>query len=241
MGIIKTKGIVLMENNTGDYDKMVTLLTPDLGKIGAIAKGSRRPKSALMSGTQFLAFSDFIIYSSPSSYSINSCEPIEIFYNIRCDLEKLNYASFLSRIIFDVTDENQYSYKIIRLLLNTLYLISETDKDLDFILAVFNLKLMQILGFTPHISDCTICNKKDNIKYFSIANHGFVCLDCGKKDQSTISIKKDTFEAIKFIFSNDIKKIFSFEISEEGKKELSLISTLYLNNTLDKNYKLEKY
>ena len=241
MSIIKTKGIVLMENNMGDYDKMVTLLTPDLGKIGCSAKGSRRPKSSLMSGTQFLAFSDFIIYSSPSSYSINSCEPIEIFYNIRYDLEKLNYASFISRIVFDVTDENQYSYKIIQLLLNTLYLISETDKDLDFILSIFNLKLLQLLGFTPHISDCAICNNKEQIKYFSISNHGFCCLNCGKKDNSTISMKKDTFEAIKYIFASDIKKLYSFNLSEDGKKELSLISNLYLNTTLDKNYKLEKY
>ena len=43
MGILKTKGIIIAENNMSDYDKMVTILTPN-GKIGCAAKGSRRPK-----------------------------------------------------------------------------------------------------------------------------------------------------------------------------------------------------
>ena len=57
MGIIKTKGIVLLESNMGDFDKMVSILTPDIGKIGCAAKGARRPKSSLLAGTQFLSFS----------------------------------------------------------------------------------------------------------------------------------------------------------------------------------------
>lgn len=141
MGIIKTKGIVILESNMNDYDKMVTLLTPDIGKIGCAARGSRRPKSVLMAGTQFLSFSNFLIYNSPTSYSINSCDTIEVFYNIRNDLNKLNYASLISRIVYDVTDENQYTYNILQLLLNTLYMISETDKNLDFILSVLSLEL----------------------------------------------------------------------------------------------------
>ena len=40
MGTINTKGIVLMENNLGDYDKMITILTPGLGKIRCAAKGA---------------------------------------------------------------------------------------------------------------------------------------------------------------------------------------------------------
>ena len=61
MGQLKTKGIVLVENNLGDYDKMLTILTPGMGKISCTAKGARRPKSLLMAGTQFLCFADYLI------------------------------------------------------------------------------------------------------------------------------------------------------------------------------------
>ena len=53
MSVIKTKGIVLLESNMGDNDKMITILTPN-GKIGCSAKGAKRPKSNLMAGTQYL-------------------------------------------------------------------------------------------------------------------------------------------------------------------------------------------
>lgn len=240
MGIIKTKGIVILESNMNDYDKMVTVLTPDMGKIGCAARGSRRPKSSLMAGTQFLSFSDFIIYSSPSSYNINSCETIEVFYNIRNDLDKLNYASFISRIVYDVTDENQYTYNILQLLLNTLYMISETDKNLDFILSVFELRLMSYLGFAPQLGKCASCSSSDNITYFSIYNSGFECSACGKVDKSAIQINNDTFNALKYIFSAPAKKIFSFTVSEESLKQLKLISNLYINDKLDKNYQIIK-
>ena len=73
MGIIKTKGIILLESNMGDFDKMVSILTPDIGKIGCAAKGARKPKSPLMAGTQFLSFSDLVVYSSVNSYLNTNC------------------------------------------------------------------------------------------------------------------------------------------------------------------------
>lgn len=240
MGIIKTKGIVLLESNMGDFDKMVSILTPDIGKIGCAAKGARRPKSTLLAGTQFLSFSDLIIYSGASSYNINSCEPIEVFYNIRTDLDKLTYASFISRIVYDVTDENQFTYKILQLLLNTLYIISETDMDKDFILSVFELRLMVLLGFAPNLGKCSACGVQEGIGYFSISQSGFLCNNCGRVDKSAIKITQDTFNALKYICSAPAKKIFSFKVSEEAKKELQLISNLYLNKNLEKDYKLEK-
>ena len=106
MGSLKAKGIILQENNMGDFDKMVTLLTP-AGKIGCAAKGARRNNSALMAGTQYLCFGDYMLYKSAHSYRINSCETIEVFYNIRTDLDKLKYAAHITKIVNDVTDENQ--------------------------------------------------------------------------------------------------------------------------------------
>ena len=80
---VKVNGIIISESNMGDFDKMLTILTPNLGKIACSAKGSRRPKSLLLSGTQFLCFGEYLLYKGSDNYSMNSCETIEIFYNIR--------------------------------------------------------------------------------------------------------------------------------------------------------------
>lgn len=236
MGTLKIKGIIISENNMGDFDKMVTILTPT-GKIGCAAKGARRPKSLLMAGTQYLCFADFLLYKGTNSYRINSCDTIEMFYNIRTDLDKLEYAAKITKIINDVTYENQNTYKILQLVLNTIYLISETDKNLDFILSVFKLRLLCLLGFKPQINECTNCRSKDNLCYFSMETSGFKCKNCGKVDKSCIQIGDASINAIKFIVLAPEKKVFSFNISKDVQKELNLVSKLYTNLKLEKEYK----
>lgn len=236
MGIIKTKGIILQQNNMGDNDQMCTILTPNLGKIGCAAKGSRRPKSALMAGTQFLCFGDFVIYKGINSYSINSCEPIEIFYNIRLDIDKLKYASEVAKIVCDVTDENQSSFKVLQLTLNTIYMISESDKDLDLIMSIFKIRLLSIIGFRPVVEKCVNCNEKEKIEYFSFRDNGFKCANCARQDKSAMKIDESVVKAIKFIIWAEPKKIFSFEISDEGKRELKLLSKIYMDKCLEREY-----
>lgn len=237
---VKVNGIVISENNMGDFDKMLTLLTPNLGKISCSAKGSRRPKSLLLSGSQFLCFGEYMLFKGSETYTMNSCETIELFYNIRTDLDKLTYATYITKIISDVTTENQNSFNTLKLFLNTLYMISETDKDLNFITSIFKMRMLKILGFTPNIRECVSCRSKENLKYFSIKDNGFKCTSCSKQDTGSIEMSEATKNAIIYILKADPKKIFSFELSENCRKELELISGIYLNEKLDKEYKLEK-
>ena len=238
MGSLKAKGIILQENNMGDFDKMVTLLTP-AGKIGCAAKGARHNNSALMAGTQYLCFGDYMLYKSARSYRINSCETIEVFYNIRTDLDKLKYAAHITKIVNDVTDENQNTYRILQLLLNTLYVISETDKNLDLVLSVFRLRLLCIMGFKPIVNKCSVCGQNDKIRFFSIQDNCVKCESCGRADKSAITMNITTYDTIRYISSVEAKKIFSFDIPEESIKELDLITKIYLNEKLEKEYKLE--
>ncbi len=240
MANVKTKGIIIAENNLGDFDKMLTMLTPGLGKISCVAKGARRPKSALLGGTQLFCFGEYVMFSGTNTYHINSCETIEIFYKIRTDLDKLKYAIHIDKIIQDVTQENQNSYKILQLFLNTLYIISETDKDLEFILSIFKFRLLSLLGFFPQIEKCLVCGEHENLNFFSIQQNGFKCKTCGKQDTSAISINESTKNAIKYTFYSPPKKLYNFELKEESLEEYKLISKIYFNEKLEKEYKIEE-
>lgn len=193
-----------------------------------------------MAGTQYLCFGEYMIYKGAGSYHINSCDTIEIFYPIRIDLDKLKYAAHITKIVNDVTYENQNTYKILKLLLNTLYLISETDKKLEMVLSVFKIRLMCYLGFTPRIENCTCCNHKEGISYFSLKDSGFKCKECGKVDKSCIEISESCINAIKYIVMAPDKKIFSFNMSDASLKELEMISKLYTNDKLEKEYKIDE-
>ena len=141
MGTVKMSGIIISESNLGDYDKMLTMLTPGLGKISCVAKGARRPKSALLAGTQLFCFGEYLMYKGVNTYNINSCETIEVFYNLRTDLDKLNKAIEITKIVKNVTEENENCYRIMQLYLNTLYTLSETDKNMELVDSIFKLKI----------------------------------------------------------------------------------------------------
>ncbi len=240
MATIKVKGIILAENNMGDYDKMLTILTPNFGKISCAAKGARRPKSALLAGTQLFCFGEYLVYQGTSTYHMNSCETIEMFYKIRIDLDKLKYAIYLNKIVLDVTDENENCYQILQLYLNALYMIAETNKDKEFIVSIFKMRLLTLLGFTPRIATCVNCKEKENLRDFSIKDNGFKCQACSRQDKSSISMSESTANAIKYTITAPAKKLFSFDLKNESLEEFKLITKIYFNEKLEKEYKIEE-
>lgn len=191
-----------------------------------------------MAATQFLCFGEYLLYKNGKTYNLNSCEVIEVFYNIRTELDKLKYAAYITKIINDVTTENQNTYKVLQLFLNTLYIISETDKKLNLIKSVFVLRLLSIIGFRPIIDECKECKTKENLSFFSFKDNGLKCITCGKLEKGVIEVKETTRDALRYIILSDAKKIFSFDIPEESIKELDIISKIYLTEKLEKEYKI---
>jgi DNA repair protein RecO (recombination protein O) len=267
METIKTKGIVIGVASVSDNDKMLTMLTPDLGKISVFCKGAKKNRSAFLSSSEYLAFSDIVVFKGNSDiYSLNSAEPIEVFYNLRIDIEKLSYAAVMTKIIYDVSQEEERCDKKLQLLLNALYMLSETNKNPDLILGIFELRLLVILGFRPNLSHCVGCQKdiedcrggnlplKNNedecrgdyqspVKqyYFSIKDNGIKCSTCAKQDYGAIKINITTYVALGYITTAESKKLFSFEIPEESINELILLSKIYISEKLEKEYKVIKY
>lgn len=231
--IVKTKGIVLAETNFSEADKMLTILTPDLGKISCVAKGARRLQNKFMSASQIFAFSDLVLYRSKGdSYYINSAELIESFYSLRVDYDKLDCAMYCLKFTKKNVQENQPSIMMLKLLLNTIYLLSTGEKNTNLIKSVYELKSMCLLGYTPRVSACVECGEK-NIVGFSVKNNGMVCKNCGIIDKSLISLQPDTIYTINYIINSDLKKLFSFNITDEIIRELEYFNKMYMKEKLE--------
>ena len=175
------------------------------------------------------------MFKGTNTYHINSCETIEVFYNLRCDLDKLECAMKINKIVQDVTTENQNCYKILQLYLNTLYTISETDMDLELVISIFKLRLTSILGFTPRIDKCVNCEEKEEKKltYFSIKDKGFKCEACGKQDKSAIKINEGALKAIKYTIMAPPKKLYSFNVKDEALREFKLVTKLFFSENVE--------
>lgn len=237
MGYIKTKGVVIKEVNVGEADKILTIFSKNKGKISGSAKGARRPKSSLVAGTQLFCYSDMVLFKGKDMYSINSCDVIESFYEIRNDLVKLTYAAYINEIILDIVQEEQPSSKVLQLFLNSLYMLAKTDKAPEQIARVFEIRLISILGYAPWVRGCINCGNDEFIDFsFSFRKCGYLCKQCVKEDNYALPLTEGAARAINFIVHSNIRSIFSFDVSENVLSELGRVSKRYLKERLDREY-----
>ena len=232
--IVKVAGIVIAESELSDSDKMLTILTSEYGKINAIAKRARGSKSSLLSGTQFLCFSNFTLYKASTTFRVNESIPIEMFYDIHQDYDKLLLATNITKVINRVALENYFEHNLLKLFLMTLEYIANNTSDENqtlkspvFIESVFKLRLLAQLGFSPEIVDL---NKEDNQKYeliFDIEDNRVIKVYENIKIRNSIRIEKETLYSIKYILNADITKIYDFTISDRILVELTRVVDKY--------------
>ncbi len=120
---IKVKGIIIKEIPYKDNDKIITILTDELGKISCMAKGAKKSNSSILACSQYLVYSEFVLYKSNNFYYINSAEILSTFYNFKIDFDKLEIAFELTKLINIVISENENTDEVLKLFLNTIYLL----------------------------------------------------------------------------------------------------------------------
>lgn len=222
---ITTSGMIIKETKVGEGNKIFTILTADHGKIQASGAGVRSFKSKLSAGCSLFCYSDFIFKKGKSKdiYSIVSADKKMDFFNIRYDVEKLalvNYVCDLANLI--TVQENDCS-DILRLLLNTVYYIQQTDFD-SKVKPVYELRLMCEAGFAPNLTSCHRCGESENLQYFSVDFGSVECSLCKRN----ANILPGTLSAMRYICASPSKSIFSFEVDSNILNQLTIISEQYV-------------
>ena len=237
MAIEKIRGIVIKEMNKGETSKNLIVLAKGKGKIFMSAKGSRKSKSPLMASSQIFSYCDYVAFESKNFYNINQAEIIENFYNIRTDIEKLAYASYIVDLVERTCPEDMECDDIMLLLLKTLSVLSKTDINPRFLTVIFEIKYMSLMGFMPETDSCVFCGSDESLSYFSMAEGGVMCEKCKKKGFDGSFISGGTLSALKYILCSDVKKLFSFKVSDEVFFELRSISRKYIASHINMTFK----
>ena len=223
--VVKTKGIVLSETNFSESDKMLTVLTPDLGRITCVAKGARKMQSPILSASQIFAFSELVLFRSEGEmYYINSAELIEAFYALRTDYDKLEAAMFCVKFVKQNVCENQISVNMLKLLLNSIYLIATGEKPIELVKSVFLLKSVCILGYTPNFS----VGDEDETTVSGYSMQKGELVYRASLDKSLIHLSYDAVIAIRYIIQSDLKRVFSFQVREDVLNELAFFNKIYI-------------
>ncbi len=239
MAFLKTRGIVVKEVGTGEADKIITIFSRNRGRLTALAKGGKRPKSKLSAGSQLMCYGEYVLYSGKELYSVNSCEVIEPFYEIRNDMVKLTYAVHFMDIVLEIIQENQPSPKLLQLLLNSLYMLAKTDKQPELVSRVFEMRALSTAGYAPHVRSCMICGREAESAYsFSFSKCGFICgrEHCAAEDRFAPELSPGAARTIQHIVYARMEELFSFSLSPDVLEEVERISRRYLRERLEREF-----
>lgn len=217
MKIECVEGIVLTETNYSESSKILNVLTKEYGMLGIISKGSRNIKSKLRGVSRKLVYGKFNIYYKPTGLStLISVDLLNSFSKTLMDLEKISYASFIIDLTTQILKQTDDS-EMFDLVKDTLIKIEENYNPL-ILTRILELKLLDYLGVSPNIDNCSYCGSTKGILTLSSTAGGYVCRNC-YTNQGMVSEK--TIKMIRMLYYVDISKITKLDISKEVLKEIN--------------------
>lgn len=197
MSLYKAEAVVLRSRNLGEADKIVTLFTYERGKVDAVAKGVRRPRSRLLGVTQLFTHGRYMLYERKSLDTISQGEIVRAFLPLREDLYRMAHASYVAELIDQTTELNDRHPQLFPLLLMTMEMLA-TGQQLALTTRYFELQLMQQLGFRPHLADCVRCGA-GSATSFSIELGGLLCDRCRSSDPAAVRLDSESLEVMRFL------------------------------------------
>ena len=153
-------GAVLRTTDTKEADKILTVLSPQLGKIPVIARGARRKNSRLVAACQLLAYDELTVYKRGGWYMLDEASTLELFPGVRRDIVRLSLASWFAELTEAVCPEEAPAPELASLLLNGLYALCYLEKDPALVKTAFQWRLMALAGFQPFVDGCAVCGRE---------------------------------------------------------------------------------
>ena len=232
--LIEVNGIVLSAQPAGESDRRLLMLTKELGKISAFARGSRKPTSAMVGSTRPFAFGKFYIYPGRDSYSVHRAEISEYFEPVFLDVEKSAYGCYFLELSGYFTRENMDGGETLTLLFYTLKALLKEGIPDPLIRRVFELKLLSMNGLVPDFSVCRKCGKPLTEGWFLPSLTGTVCPECGSVKKG-IFLTKSALYTLNFIRETGISRLYTFNVNEETFRMVSSVTESLFSQSIDRS------
>ena len=230
------KGIVLRESDSKESDKILTVLTGEMGKISVIAKGARSRRSKVSAAAQLLTYSELVLSESHGWQYLTEASTIELFDGVRSDVELLSLGSYFAEVIDFVSTDDAEAGQLLPHLLNALYALGTLHRPQELVKAAFELRLMAMIGFEPLFDGCCACGAVDPVdSVFDLQGGTLLCRACAQGGRFA-PLTIGALQACRHVLYGDPKRLYSFSLSEGDMKCFSYASQAYLSAMLDKKF-----
>lgn len=232
---VTTQGIVLREVNYKESDKILTVLTQDLGKITVSARASRKKGGGISAAAQMLVWSEMTLYEYRQRWGLKEAVTNREFRGVRENLDKFSLASYFAEVTEQLAPEQFPTPELLALLLNALYALEHLDRPLPLIKAAFEMRAMCLSGYEPLIDGCAVCGEMPAQPQFHLREGVLHCKSCGKALAAGISLPlcPDSLAALQHIVHGPAKRLYSFRLGGAALKRLSDVCEAFLLTQLE--------
>lgn len=179
MPTYKTTGLVLKRINFGEADRIISFLTPDHGKLRAVAKGVRKIKSRMAGHLELFSETELMLAKGKNLDVIASARLKHHYHSLAENWQSLTFAYLMAEILEKVTDEGNTQRRIYGLTSETLKRLDEGGFNPSLELN-FKLRLMDLLGYRPNLEGCVVCGIEIGEFYFDPKLGGIVHAGCAQ-------------------------------------------------------------
>jgi len=234
----QTNGIVIKKTKLGEADRILTLYTPDRGKIQAVAKGVRRPKSKMAGHLELLTHSRISLARGRNLDIVTGAQTIDAFLPLKTDLTLASYGLYVIELVNQFTPDQSEDEELFRLLLETMAGLCNTDNP-GLVLRYFEIKLMDNAGFRPQLQECVACHQPlgAEMNFFSAASGGMLCPACASKEPFAYGISVNALKVLRFIQENGLQAVSRLKVTATLAKELEAVTRHYLRYLLEREVK----
>lgn len=197
----RVDAVILRHSDWGEADRLLTLYTAEMGKVKAIAKGARKPRSRKAGHLEPFTHAALLLARGRDIMLVTQAETINAFLTLRSDLLLSTYAAYVIELVDRFTYEGDTLESedrlIFRLVVDALDWLNERF-DPDLVTRFYELHLLNLVGFRPQLFNCASCNTRilPQDQFFSVEAGGVVCPKCGA---STPGVRPITMQGLKYL------------------------------------------
>ena len=236
--VYQTEAIIIRRTKLGEADRIITLYTPGLGKLKAVAKGARRPKSKLGGHVELLTHSQLMLALGRNLDIITQAQTIDNFLPLKDDLERVSRGLYILELVDSFTAERIENRCLFDLLLDTLHQLSQAS-DGELVLRYFELHLLDYLGYRPQLQRCASCGStlQPVANFFSPSQGGVLCHDCGYQEPIARPLSLNALKVLRLWQNCNYATAFRVKMKPELSSELEQVMREYIKYLLERQLK----
>ena len=245
---IKTDAIILGTLDYGESDRIVTFYSREFGKLSGIAKGARRSKRRFVgnldppSHTKLLVFKD----DRRELLRIDDGTLVEGFSGIKADIDRFAEACYMIELLRELTPDGLHIDGLFETVLGFLKFLQLSDRP-ELTLRFFEIKLLTLLGYMPHLSGCVSCDDDGGIStngqkiFFSAERGGVLCAPCARMPEDALPLASGTAGFLSMASRLSIDKLPRLQPSAVFAREGEKVLSDFIRHRVGRELKTKKF